>query len=643
MKQLELHEDMGPAIIARLREITDLPDEGYVAGQAVSSAVLEFFGCDWGISYNDVDLFRVATKEERAARQALVEAEEQRREKHYEAGTEYRYRPPNNLCTFTRPSYHFSAYGELRLSCNTRYSVLTTYRSGMLNTVACSGLERGVGHLLDTFDLNNVQVGVDLKEGKLVWTPAFARFLKTRQLQIVTLHTPFHSVIRFFRKLKELAGVCGDRQSAAELVIAAFEKIRQRKPKAPTVVSTYNLRWKFGEIYRAKFESVAEELAPYFGLVETKLREYSIYTLQPRIAAPENLLATVRAWDRDIVHRLPLVANVLRGMQRSGARAATDFLIKGAGPALEQCWLALGQGFEGNVLVEDVKRINKTLKKHPFLLDHFIGLTLDQQQQAITILRDESQWRGLWVYGVVERAQEWSWDKDDVQTQLDAAEIRLGQVLKTPLLPTMMIGGFEIRELTTGRDLYTEGAELHHCVAGYAEAIEAGSCAIFAVRRGAQAKTWMTLELHRRPGRWGIVQFKGLQNRFATDEEAAIAERFTSYYNVAFYFGRTALSLIQWMPNHRHAKAIAWCSQQAKWLDKKAIAQELSSWKRRIADRMAQSLDLPSYIVDSNWSHLHPRCARYWAHAGKILIRRTPLGKYLPKLPEPMEDFDIPF
>jgi hypothetical protein len=61
---LELKRDMGRAVIDHLSALGPLPSAGYLAGQAVSSAVFQLFAEDGEglVVYNDLDVFHKATE-----------------------------------------------------------------------------------------------------------------------------------------------------------------------------------------------------------------------------------------------------------------------------------------------------------------------------------------------------------------------------------------------------------------------------------------------------------------------------------------------------------------------------------------------------------------------------------------------------
>jgi hypothetical protein len=77
------------------------------------------------------------------------------------------------------------------------------------------------------------------------------------------------------------------------------------------------------------------------------------------------------------------------------------------------------------------------------------------------------------------------------------------------------------KELTSGRELWEEGARMHHCVSSYAFQCAAGSSAIVSV--SVEGHKAMTIEIN--PATDGIVQVRGPCNRPTTWEQNLVVEK----------------------------------------------------------------------------------------------------------------------
>jgi hypothetical protein len=150
-RAIDLHWSMGDRIIAHLRALGQLPASGYLAGQAVSSAIFDLFGEGAGAGltvYNDLDVFYNATSEDR---QWVTDAR----------------------CTLDTVSFKACRveleYGHLRFAQSTAYNVVRSYREQLVNLVAKAGSPASSPMLGGTVGILAVQL---IKSGvRLQWMP----------------------------------------------------------------------------------------------------------------------------------------------------------------------------------------------------------------------------------------------------------------------------------------------------------------------------------------------------------------------------------------------------------------------------------------------------------------------------------------
>ena len=534
---IALNAGMGEQILTRLSGFCDLPTEGLLAGQAVASAVSELFGDGRAAKYNDVDLFRgyrhnpesQSTRAKREELRALHPCAFEKLDIELES---LRYDEYSHMALHVVP--------QLKFQKRKTYRVIKTSRQGLLNIVECA-FSRAESSILDSFDLNCVQVGVDLQTKKLLWTPAYARFLATHQMEIVHLHTPFHSLIRYLKKKRELEGVYGNDARMLELVALACELDREwhPKPREKFNLEQDNLRWRFGAIYKKHFEVVQSELAPHFDLVTEKVREHDVFRLVPRFEVDKDLREVGRR-HQDIQHQLPLISRALREPRKKGAQSRLSYVAEQVEPTITvQQWHSLGDDYlSGNVTPAELARLDDLVSEYN-LHSLMVSLTLVEQVEFIKALDKEAAARGKWVYGVLE-SRIWNhpgWLNDIevapaarsavmLKNLLDEYEVLLNSRLTEPLLLQQSIKGHQVRELCTGMELVLEGMALHHCVGGYACAVEADESRIFSLRRGSHVSGWLTLELAYDDivQDWKIGQLKGLLNRAPSEAEMQLAE-----------------------------------------------------------------------------------------------------------------------
>ncbi len=241
--EIKLHPGMGEAILARLAAMQELPRFGCVAGQAVTSAIEDIWGSGGGV-YNDIDVFIAVPH-----------------------GT---IRPTTKATQgvnrFTARYAETAEYGEMRkyLRQVGTYGLETTKRIGLVNKVYISlvGGLRAQDYsrkVISSFDLNCTRVAVDIATKRLTWDHHFEQFLRTRELRIVTAHTPVHTFVRLLKKQQELANVQTDVETAARACFSLEDALLK-----PQLKRTRAASFIFGEKYRTMAASLESQWAPYY-------------------------------------------------------------------------------------------------------------------------------------------------------------------------------------------------------------------------------------------------------------------------------------------------------------------------------------------------------------------------------------------
>lgn len=233
----KLQSEMGGAILDHLNVFQNIRGvkEGFIAGQAVASAIYDLFGYGAGAVYNDIDAF-------------------------------VPYRGDGSDIGLS-PNY---------MPKNTGYTVLKVERDGMLNTVHYIGDLTANGDpspsVIEHFDLNCVQVGVDVKNGCLLWTPEFSRFCDTREIEIVNHSRPYHSLIRYFNKRDQLPLSVGNDDATLEASAATILYQRKYGVSSP----------RFSDEYEQKYLKVKKHLDLWFDLLpEIEEDGKKLYSLTP--------------------------------------------------------------------------------------------------------------------------------------------------------------------------------------------------------------------------------------------------------------------------------------------------------------------------------------------------------------------------
>ena len=513
--KIVLHADMGPQVLRFLSEYADLPETGVVAGQSVASAIDEVFGRHPAV-INDVDVFR------RVKQHPVSQPKANQTASRHKVTT---LRQEDSI--FGVPGYDDMAR-ILRLV--DTYSIQSVSRNGMLNYVNCvspQGFDGLLtpGKILAGFDLNAVRVGVDLKSKKLVWDRDFEQFLATRQLQISMLHTPWHSMVRFLKKLETLPGVYGDVETAAEICASVGQSPFLRQMLKEGLISLM-----FGKVMHGNAEQHSSGWAPYFEMKEHAFRKigegWSERTAQATSAPPAE--DDVTLWSLDargsvdvaIQSRLDkLGAAVLtlgpRVVYESRRKKSASVHLKlkevlsafeerGNSPVAVNSQVMGTAYVEGQALIDVAERVERFLKKHGSFAGMLMGMRLEEQDQVIKRIRKVcKEFDGEMSLGVLEihcgvadllhdhaLRDLLEWDREQA-----AKPIKVRPLVLPPL--PRRFRGFVVEELLNGRQLRHEGSSMGHCVGGYHSLIRSNRRRIIRIRKstGADKSCWSTLEL----------------------------------------------------------------------------------------------------------------------------------------------------
>ncbi len=477
---IQLHPELGEAVLDRLSQLAPLPTHGLLAGQAVSSAILDLHGCQGGGVYNDLDVF------------IEIRHDTMARFKNRELTT----------ATMTRP-YDISRGEYSEMDVISKYRIAGTTRHGMINKVMIAGVGRfgciTPHSVLTTFDFNCVQVGVHLPTRKLCWTPHFERFLRTRQLEFASVHTPWHSALRLVKKLSELKGVWCDFEAAMDLLTAMTRYEDKSIPRA------------FGNKTLALYERYESMISPYFQIVPHQTKSgFSAHTMVPIRSASEEterlteLLGNSRwamaaqvfyANRRKIGKRAQSRLNMALTRGGTSHRPIETFIRKNAeafGP-----WYVEGE----QVLEHHAELVETAIRQHNGVTHKLIGYTLAQQAAIVKGIKALAKKYGQLAWGVVETRipadSLISMDEIErfiIERKREQKNVLVSEFLSLP----MTINGFRIRELVTGGELEREGEQMRHCVGGYDWNVKQGHSRIISIRKGNDREFWSTVEVKRK-------------------------------------------------------------------------------------------------------------------------------------------------
>lgn len=504
---------MGSAVLTHLSDLSGLDfsaETGVVAGQAVASAVEDLFFNGVGGVYNDIDLFQPG------AASALLQLSS---------------RLPRARISTEHILEHEAVgdYAGVRLGAYARYVVQSSRRDALLNRVqvAYRQKEQQAYLLISAFDLNCTQVGVDLATRELVWTSEYARFLQTRQLEISAYHSPFHTAIRFLRKLAALPNAYGDteRVLSGVLAVACSRQDNLDKPLQIAASQSDEAGWWFGPTMKAKYDEVADALSPWFNLVHslaTHQGKPDIYSLLPRRAADEGLVAVLQRYPvklaAPVLHALtypakPQLRQRMRELvvTKTGQRSPATVLW--CRPGCDRQAVEQVARVEDRTLVENVCHV---IAEHPAVegmiadVARVAGVSkAELRGPVLAWARRQTARHGTWVYGMLESMDsEWAGrykglHEGIADRVIETLEQHLAETIEQgskPLAAPISAKAFahaslRIHPLLTLTELMQEGEDLHHCVGGYSAAVSRGDL-ILSLRGNAKVPaTWSTAQV----------------------------------------------------------------------------------------------------------------------------------------------------
>ena len=280
----------GRSIVQELSKYINLPASGLVAGQALASIVMARLGISAKGPINDVDVFMSTTTSYRAKQMEEEDKEKQMKRK-------------SVLATHTTESsmiiYENDYALNMRETIKHGYKILTTRKEGMLNEVAYEKISSDehiseARSLIDGFDLNCTQIAINPSTGELTWTPQFALFLVTYQLEIETASTPFHTATRYFRKKQEL-GCKGDDElnmsiCALPSLLGAFKD--KDELDLPGYSYFENASGRYGQKNHQDFLRFEKEISPWFS--EKRVKNFKLWTMEYDFKDHGQTLETVK-------------------------------------------------------------------------------------------------------------------------------------------------------------------------------------------------------------------------------------------------------------------------------------------------------------------------------------------------------------
>lgn len=605
-KSIVLNSGMGAAIVDHLRQFTDLPTDGIVAGQAVDSAITDLFGGGGGV-YNDIDVF-------------CTEANPFQNVNHRRA---------NSLTNRFELSSSVgdSAYDGMGILLEVvqTYSIHDVKREGMLNTVSCNVMypvkTLTAQRVIRGFDLNCTRVAVDLATNELVWDREYADFIHSRQLRISMMHTPWHTFLRLAKKAEELPSVYVDLDIAAEACVAIahstwLNQMLQRK----------GVSLQFGKKHQELAERFEASWSPYFTMEkkrlyrdkghtwtddETKARQDAKFIdlcgLMPRGGLDTKLQERCNRMGNGLLFFAPRVVESSRRKVAPAAYHKLNAIVAATEQAKEAPATAL-QGIaarrrepnrdfvqvnaelfgtdyvQGQALPTLATKVSEWVRQHQGLAPALVGLTLNEQYTRMQTIMEVCRKFGKQYFegdtkaglGILENQRDSAMFES--AAAMEQALLEYHRVNNSPFdveplsLPSILparFAGFTVKELLTPHGLKYEGSHMGHCVGGYSDAVRRGRSRILAIRYCDERRTenCSTVELQGSfdtPGSLlRIVQNYSYSNTKPSEQNREVVHYVQQYL-------------------HRVAHIVAACEQPEKGETSRRLLQEARKYEFQV-------------------------------------------------------------
>jgi hypothetical protein len=497
------------------------------------------------------------------------------------------------------------------------YKILDATRDGVFNyvNVHVTQVEQIDSNLmvLEGFDLNCCQAGIDLKTRELVYTYEFEQFIKTNQLKVLVPYTPLHTSIRIFKKIGELNCYCDvDKEmrllSQVPLIMGEPEK-------------TSSYCGVVSDIYVEKFEIYKDKLEKYMELIPYKSEDtLSIYASKGDTEGDKNLhtfkfkeeyselivkesvssvLELYTIWELMYRSRPQKEIRKIKKILDSVSKREVKPKISGIfsmdvsefkEKEINYCFLMnmSNLGYHRcDFDYKNVKYINDFFKEHP---RSFMALsqnvqTLREHYEIIRYVKSMSNKMGGFIIGMLETMGEERPVKTTIEwitSYLEGKKSELSGKLTDKMNITDFDGHEYIRELTTGLDLLTEGHQMNHCVGGYSSSVSSGNSKIFSINVNGSRSTLevYTPKKYSNKNPYLIPTYYYNENGEKTKEDYT-----TPRFRLSQHYGHSNST-----PSDENKELV---NRFIKYLDERHLNVEIQSYK--------VEYDLEKYLYPEEW------------------------------------------
>jgi hypothetical protein len=380
--------------------------------------------------------------------------------------------------------------------------------------------------IIEGFDLNCCKAGIDITNGKIIYTPEFVEFLETKQMKVTNPCAPVQTTIRIYKKLKDIEGIhCDVKHEMLFLTVASKHLHGSQITKI------------IGPETKEKYDRIKPFIEQYFKIRKPEKMEEVGYGVSDRYFTNNKLNSDAQIWifdpvlDFDIIENIQNINNLKRVWEllytfkkKSEQDKINKIFYKNIflGDMKEDQWtrrvyesnsewLSGDSGYTDEphynsnrftyhmiLSKKDYYKCDFTLK-HVDVIDKFskehYGVNsilkycdnLTHQYNVVKYIKTLAKREGDWIIGLLENID---WNKynnifDGKITKEFISKIIESEkeVNSVELTTKIELSNFEysscVKELNTVIDLRMEGKKMGHCVGGYASSIKSEHSRIF--------------------------------------------------------------------------------------------------------------------------------------------------------------------
>lgn len=430
----------------------------------------------------------------------------------------------NNICVdgYER-IFYFDSYSK--------YDIISTVVDGDMNITSVRFPRPELANyksIINMFDINTTQFGIDLATKEIIKSSAFDDFIKTGNMKIVNFSTPAHTYVRYLKKHSESKF----RMLDTEIKKAVFNIHNGHGTRREKLYFSDKYKYlyqKYCLSHRSSQELMLEcVLIP----IEPEEQKYNLYKLQIRESVTgayftyvkEKLLSigfknfvnpdlnarmidTVYIGSKKVIERN---AEVFKEMDLSSDPSSVDFSLI--------AYKHLGENLDLNVL----KRIHNSLKEHHILDLYFKFNSMKELSAFDKFVRGLVPVYGYSVWAYVEELRD-ILTEEEFMIGYDKFMNAHTENLKEPMFEPFETDLYFIKELTTSIQLIEEGSKMRHCVGGYAGSVANGNLIIVSIKNKSDRTQNSTLDLRFIKNRGGDgILFSTLTPEIKKEVEGAL-------------------------------------------------------------------------------------------------------------------------